>query len=70
MVLEIFASILLDGAGAEAKKNSDEKKLKDAEDDSEKYDQIVENIDKRKKNADRFILYLFGIFIIYLIASN
>ena len=46
MVLEIFASILLDGAGAEAKKNSDKKKLKDAEDDPEKYNQIVENIDK------------------------
>ena len=70
MVLELFSTVVIDGAGAKAKKNSDKKKLKEAEGDPEKYNQIVENIDKRKKNADRIILYLLGIFIIYLIASN
>ncbi|MDB4865628.1 hypothetical protein OAI00_04610 [Euryarchaeota archaeon] len=70
MVLELFSTILIDGAGAKAKKNSDKKKLKEAEDDPEKYNQIVEKIEQRKKNGDKFILYLFGIFIVYLIAFN
>ena len=61
---------MIDGAGAKAKKNSDKKKLKEAEDDPEKYNQIVEKIEQRKKNGDKFILYLFGIFIVYLIAFN
>lgn len=70
MVLELFSTVLIDGAGAKAKKNSDKKKLKEAEDDPEKYNQIVEKIEQRKKNGDKFILYLFGIFIVYLIAFN
>ena len=70
MVLELFSTILIDGAGAKAKKNSDKKKLKEAEDDPEKYNQIVEKIEQRKKNGDKYILYLFGIFIVYLIAFN
>jgi len=70
VVLELFSTILIDGAGAKAKKNSDKKKLKEAEDDPEKYNQIVEKIEQRKKNGDKFILYLFGIFIVYLIAFN
>jgi len=32
--------------------------------------QIVEKIEQRKKNGDKFILYLFGIFFVYLIAFN
>ena len=36
MVFELFSTILVDGAGAKAKKNSDEKKLKEAEGDPEK----------------------------------
>jgi len=66
MVLELFSTVLIDGAGAKAKKNSDKKKLKEAEGDN----QIVEKIEQRKKNGDKFILYLFGIFIVYLIAFN
>ena len=49
MVLELFSSMALDGAGAKVKKNSDKKKLKEAEGDPEKYNQIVENIEQRKK---------------------
>ena len=41
MVLELFSTILLDGAGAKARENSDKKKLKEAEGDSEKTDQIL-----------------------------
>ena len=70
MVLELFSTVVIDGAGAEAKKNSDKKKLKEAEGDPEKYNQIVEKIEQRKKNGDKFILYLFGIFIVYVIAFN
>ena len=70
MVLELFSAAVVDGAGAKAKKNSDKKKLKEAEGDPEKYNQIVEKIEQRKKNGDKFILYLFGIFIVYLIAFN
>ena len=68
MVLELFSSMALDGAGAKAKKNSDKKKLKEAEGDPEKYNQIVENIEKRKKNGDKIFLYLCGICLLVLIA--
>ncbi len=67
MVLELLSTIALDGAGAKAKKNSDKKKLKEAEGDPEKYNQIVEDIERRKKNGDKFVLYLCGIFLVYLI---
>ena len=49
MVLELFSTVVIDGAGAKAKKNSDKKKLKEAEGDPEKYNQIVEKIEQRKK---------------------
>ena len=68
MVLELLSTIALDGAGAKAKKNSDKKKLKEAEGDPEKYNQIVENIEQRKKNGDKFTLYLCGIGLLVLIA--
>ena len=67
MVLELFSTVVIDGAGAKAKKNSDKKKLKEAEGDPEKYNQIVENIEQRKKNRDKIVLYLCGIFLVYLI---
>ena len=66
MVLELFSTIALDGAGAKAKKNSDKKKLKEAEGDPEKYNQIVENIEQRKKNGDKIFLYLCGIFLVLI----
>ncbi|MDG1532899.1 MAG: hypothetical protein P8Q35_00425 [Candidatus Thalassarchaeaceae archaeon] len=65
--MELLSTIALDGAGAKAKKNSDKKKLKEAEGDPEKYNQIVENIEQRKKNRDKIVLYLCGIFLVYLI---
>ena len=67
MVLELFSTIVLDGVGAKAKKNSDKKKLKEAEGDPEKYNKIVENIEQRKKNGHTFFLYLFGILMMILI---
>ena len=66
MVLELFSTIALDSAGAKAKKNSDKKKLKEAEGDPEKYNQIVENIEQRKKNGDKIFLYLCGIFLVLI----
>ena len=66
MVLELFSTMALDGAGAKAKKNSDKKKLKEAEGDPEKYNQIVENIEQRKKNGDKIFLYLCGIFLVLI----
>ena len=66
MVLELFSTIALDGAGAKAKKNSEKKKLKEAEGDPEKYNQIVENIEQRKKNGDKIFLYLCGIFLVLI----
>ena len=68
MVLELLGGIALDGAGEQRKKNSDKKKLKEAEGDPEKYNQIVENIEQRKKNGDKFTLYLCGIGLLVLIA--
>jgi hypothetical protein len=64
MVFELFSTILIDGAGAKAKKASDEKKLKEAEEDPEKIEQILADIEKRKQNARKFFLYLIGIFIL------
>ena len=66
MVLELFSSMALDGAGAKVKKNSDKKKLKEAEGNPEKYNQIVENIEQRKKNGDNFVLYLCGISLVLI----
>ena len=56
MVFELFSTILIDGAGAKAKKSSDEKKLKEAEGDPEKIEQILADIEKRKKNG-KFVVY-------------
>jgi len=69
MVLELLGGIALDGAGEQRKKNSDKKKLKEAEGDPEKYNQIVENIEQRKKNGDKFILYLGGIFLVLIVLN-
>tara|TARA_B100000902_G_C26685241_1_gene609757 strand:- start:212 stop:427 length:216 start_codon:yes stop_codon:yes gene_type:complete len=64
MVFELFSTILIDGAGAKAKKASDEKKLKEAEGDPEKIEQILADVEKRKQNARKFFLCLIGIFIL------
>ena len=70
VVFELFSTILIDGAGAKAKKNSDEKKLKEAEGDPEKIEQILADIEKRKKNGNRFVLCLIVFALIYMIAVN
>ena len=61
MVFELFSTILIDGAGAKAKKSSDEKKLKEAEGDPEKIEQILADIEKRKRNGNRFVLCLIAV---------
>ncbi len=70
MVLELFSTVLIDGAGAKAKENSDKKKLKEAEGDPVKTDQILADIEKRNKNANNFILFLMVFAVVCLIVAN
>ena len=70
VVFELFSTILIDGAGAKAKKSSDEKKLKEAEGDPEKIEQILADIEKRKRNGNRFVLCLIVFALIYMITVN
>ena len=70
VVFELFSTILIDGAGAKAKKSSYEKKLKEAEGDPEKIEQILADIEKRKENGNRFVLCLIIFALIYMIAVN
>ena len=70
MVLELFSTILLDGAGAKARENSDKKKLKEAEGDSEKTDQILADIQRRNENGNKLILFLMVFALVYLITVN
>ena len=70
MVLELFTQILVDGAGAKAKANTDKKNLQEAEGDPEEYEQLVEQIEKRKQNGNKLILFMFISFIIFAIVSN
>tara|TARA_B100001564_G_scaffold284942_1_gene247782 strand:- start:1349 stop:1561 length:213 start_codon:yes stop_codon:yes gene_type:complete len=70
MVLELFSTVLVDGAGAKARENSDKKKLKEAEGDPEKVDQIHADIERRKENGNKFILFLMVFALVYLITVN
>ena len=70
MVLDLLGTALIDGAGAEIKKSSDEKKLKEAEGDPEKINKILADIERRKKNGNRLILYLIVILFVYMIIVN
>ena len=70
MVLDLLGTALIDGAGAEIKKSSDEKKLKEAEGDPEKTNKILADIERRKKNGNRLILYLIVILFVYTIIVN
>ena len=64
MVFELFSTILIDGAGAKAKRGSEQNAIKEAEGDPEKIEQILADIEKKKQNARKFFLYLIGIFIL------
>ena len=70
MVLELFSTVLLDGAGAKARENSDKKKLKEAEGDPEKTDQILADIQRRKENGNKFILFLMVFALVIVIMTN
>ena len=70
MVLELFSTVLVDGAGAKARENSDKKKLQEAEGDPEKTDQILADIQRRKENGNKFILFLMVFALVYLITAN
>ena len=67
---ELFSTVLVDGAGAKARENSDKKKLKEAEGDLEKTDQILADIQRRKENGNKFILFLMIFALVYLITVN
>ena len=70
MILELFATALADGAGAKVRENTDKKKLKEAEGDPEKTDQILADIQRRKENGNKFILFLMIFALVYLITVN
>ena len=74
MALELFGSLLIEGAGAGAgaklRENSDKKKLQEAEGDPEKTDQILADIQRRKENGNKFILFLMVFALVYLITVN
>ena len=70
MVLDLLGTALIDGAGAKVKKSSDEKKLEEAEGDPEKINQILADIEKRKRNGNRLILYLIAFMFVYMIVVN
>ena len=68
--MELFSTVLLDGAGAKARENSDKKKLKEAEGDPEKTDQILADIQRRKENGNKFILFLMVFALVIVIMTN
>ena len=70
MVLDLLGTALIDGAGAELKKSSDEKKLEEAEGDPEKINQILADIERRKKNRNRLMFYFFAFAVVYMIVVN
>ena len=61
---------MIDGAGAKVKRNSDKKKLQEAEGDPEKTDQILADIEKRDKSGNRLILFMLVFALFVVIAAN
>ena len=70
MILKLFATALADGAGAKVRENTDKKKLKEAEGDPEKTDQILADIQRRKENGNKFILFLMVFALVIVIMTN
>ena len=60
----------MDGAGAKVKRNSDKKKLQEAEGDPEKTEQILADIKKREENWNRLILFMLVLALFVVIAAN
>ena len=69
MVLELFATALVDGAGAKVRENSDKKKLQEAGGDPEKTDQILADMEKRGKNGNRLIILMIFALVIVIVAN-
>tara|TARA_B100001027_G_scaffold17472_1_gene10483 strand:- start:1994 stop:2203 length:210 start_codon:yes stop_codon:yes gene_type:complete len=69
VVLELFATALVDGAGAKVRENSDKKKLQEAGGDPEKTDQILADMEKREKNGNRLIILMVFALVIVIVAN-
>tara|TARA_B100000886_G_scaffold115115_1_gene77487 strand:+ start:23 stop:226 length:204 start_codon:yes stop_codon:yes gene_type:complete len=67
--LELFATALVDGAGAKVRENSDKKKLQEAGGDPEKTDQILADMEKRGKNGNRLIILMIFALVIVIVAN-
>ena len=67
--MELFATALVDGAGAKVRENSDKKKLQEAGGDPEKTDQILADMEKREKNGNRLIILMIFALVIVIVAN-
>ncbi len=67
--MELFATALVDGAGAKVRENSDKKKLQEAGGDPEKTDQILADMEKRGKNGNRLIILMIFALVIVIVAN-
>ena len=70
MILDLLGTALIDGAGAKVKRNSDKKKLQEAEGDPEKTEQSLADINKREDNGNRLILFMLVLALFVVIAAN
>ena len=70
MILDLLGTALIDGAGAKVKRNSDKKKLQEAEGDHEKTEQILADIKKREDSGNRLILFMLALALFVVIAAN
>ena len=70
MLLELFGTALVDGAGAKVRENSDKKKLQEAEGDPEKTDQVLADMEKREQNGNRLILFMLVFALVIVIVAN
>jgi len=70
VLLELFGTALVDGAGAKVRENSDKKKLQEAEGDPEKTDQVLADMEKREQNGNRLILFMLVFALVIVIVAN
>ena len=70
MILDLLGTALIGGAGAKVKRNSDKKKLQEAEGDPEKTEHILADIKKREDNGNRLILFMLVLALFVVIAAN
>ena len=70
MILDLLGTALIDGAGAKVKRNSDKKKLQEAEGDPEKTEQILADIKKREDKGNRLKHYMHVLALFVAIVAN